>query len=73
MTHVLGIFFKPKEFSLEDTYNIFIKNQILQRQNSRIDRIYVSDFLISKMDSVKHLNYLADHRPYFISIYTDPK
>ena len=23
------------------------------------------------MDSVKHLNYLADHRPYFISIYIE--
>ena len=30
MTDVLGIFFKPKEFSLEDTINVFIKNQILQ-------------------------------------------
>ena len=63
MTHVLGIFFKPKEFSREDTINIFIKNQI--------DRIYVSDFLISKMDSIKHLIYLADHRLYFISIYIE--
>ena len=63
--------FKPKEFSLEDSYRHFHKEPDFTRQNSRIDRIYVSDFLINKIDSVKHLNYIADHRPVFISIYLE--
>ena len=63
--------FKPKEFSLEDSYKHFHKEPDFTRQNSRIDRIYVSDFLINKIDSVKHLNYIADHRPVFISIYLE--
>ena len=63
--------FKSKEYSLEDTYKHFHKEPDSTSKNSRIDRIYVSDILISKMDSVKHLNYLADHRPYFISIYIE--
>ena len=63
--------FKPKEFSLEDSYKHFHKEPDFTRQNSRIDRIYVSDFLINKIDSVKHLNYIADHRPVFISIYIE--
>ena len=36
MTHVLGIFFKPKEFFLEDTINNFIKNQILQDKSLKL-------------------------------------
>ena len=47
--------------NFNNNYTIQMEDFNYVRQNSRIDRIYVSDFLIIKIDSVKHLNYKADH------------
>ena len=64
--------FKSQNLNLRDVYQYkHGLNQNFTRLNSRIDRIYISDFLVPKIKNVTHLDYLADHKPVSLDIELD--
>ena len=56
--------FKPKNYHLNDTFRIKNPTSIeFTHKTARLDRIYVSDSILNTLHKVKHLNFVADHKP----------
>ena len=58
-----------KDFGLVDTYRNFNENKKeYTNQISRLDRIYISKFLVTKIKNINHGEYISDHRTIEIDI-----
>ena len=61
--------FKPLELGLVDVYASFNTGlKDFTHKVARLDRIYVTDFMIGKINFVKHLSHIADHKPVCMDI-----
>ena len=55
--------FNLNKLNISDTFRKFNKNEKdFTHKTSRIDRIYVSNFAINKIQNSKHLNFISDRK-----------
>ena len=64
--------FNLNKLNISDTFRKFNKNkQDFTHKASRIDKIYVSNFAINKIQNCRHLNFISDHKPVYIQMNLD--
>ena len=64
--------FKPKNLNLLDTLRKLHKTKIVYtHKTARIDRIYITESLGSKISKCKHLETIADHKPVILEVNID--
>lgn len=55
--------FNNLEFKIHDIFRLFYPNKIdFTYTNSRIDRIYISEHLLSNIKTVRHMDKITDHK-----------
>ena len=62
-------FFKPKHYHLNDAFRTKNPDSIeFTHKTAGLDRIYISDSILNTLYKVRHLNFLADHKPVMIQL-----